>query len=284
MTELKFGWEAEFEDGAAYVAQTLFSRNEDLIAMPDLHRWHCECEDCTEWDHPFRGQTDSSCSGELISRPFETMEEARPYMKVLEQVACEVDAVPGLSSGFHVHVDMNWVTDSKLMHEALYEFFRWENVIVRIAAGRFPQIRASNSSLHRMLYTFDHNSQYVDSKSNSPSFKEEIYQMHYRNDRHSNLSLRTRHGTWEFRVWNSTRSAWRMELWAELSRAFVNEDFLRETAKVKMPGSDIMGSMEALVVCLDSAGLGDAARLLDRQHKFIETTNVTPVTHEFTVV
>src|SRR5690606_12871959 len=54
----------------------------------------------------------------------------------------------------------------------------------------------------------------------------ELYDLHLGNDCHSLLNVPTNLGTWEYRLWNSTCMAWRMDLWCRLSLLMVHRPFV----------------------------------------------------------
>lgn len=294
-----FGFEAEFDQNAAEVAAHLHRMNPTnlLIATPDLHRYHCECTACAVATdgmnriYPFRAQTDSSCSGEVISKVFETMDEARPFMEALQEAAVEVDATPGYNAGFHVHVMIPREDPEFSRAARFYEFIRREPAFVWLARGRFEMLRQMNRSVNDML-----SARYEDIAMNVPTrprltitnlrtvalnhvesvddpvykadIKQSLYRGHRNNDRHSNLSVHTRHDTWEFRLWNSTRSAWRMELFCWLSLAFENNQFIRVLAET--PVSDYHSEDPTPIrEGLRAAGMDEALDLFDRQISYL---------------
>jgi hypothetical protein len=155
---------------------------------------------------------------------------------------------------------------TQYLADAYFEFVRWEQVIATIAAGRFQYNRGNNtpteSIAHGFLINLDNDypwvhqertiydmsqDRYVDNPRWNPgrqqyntaeilrmvrehddadSLKMELLTYSMGQDRHSNLATQTRHNTWEFRVFNSTRAAWRMELWCEMARAFMDDLFV----------------------------------------------------------
>lgn len=227
-----FGFEAEFASGVSALTEKLHGAN--LCYMERPHQWHCSCEDCDFGNSAiFRVQNDSSCDGEVISKVFDSGDwgEAVEAMATLERLAIEVDAEPGLSAGCHVHVGVDHMANAD-MRQAFYEVWRWENVLVHIAAGRWPTRRASNENLQDRLPA--RNMRAIATREERP-MERVLWEFHREGDRYSNLNTRTNHGTWEFRLWNSTRAAWRMELWCRLSLLMVDLNFvtqLQETAHV----------------------------------------------------
>ena len=210
-----FGFEAEFSNNVdrltAYLADAGLSR------ARNMHAYHCDCDCCDFEDGGvFRSQRDSTCGGEVISQVFDSTPggwvEAREAMQGLENAALVADAEPGMSAGFHVHVEAPRSYDVRV--QMLWEFVRWESPLSFLGQGRWASMRRQNQSLCGL---------YGEDLAMDP---EELYDTHHLADRHSNLNLHTNHGTVEFRLWNSTRAAWRMGLFAGLSVAFTDPAFL----------------------------------------------------------
>lgn len=255
-----FGFEIEFETNAPEVVSYIYQQDPQTLPMEQMHRYHCDCSYCAFGNHfMLRAQTDSSCSGELISKPFGDMDEAMPVMRLIELAATEMDGEPGYEAGFHVHVSLDTFSwDQLTTSDAFLQFLRWENVLCDIARGRFEDHRETNrvviSDLVYVMQNFY--SRYVRITENRPmphdphvllekiipklstADKEVILIQHRDNDRHSNLNVRTRFDTWEFRLWNSTRVAWRMELWCWLSIAMLTEPVVAKLAEVAEPNED----------------------------------------------
>lgn len=311
----KFGFESEWEQGAVDLVSHLH-RTTNYIRTAEPHRYHCTCLDCIidtsqseeELDDPdnfiiadLRAQRDSTCSGEIVSRPFLTMDEARPVFQAIEQGAVEVDAVPGLNSGWHVHVDITHLTPEE-RHRAFGIYVLWEQIVIGYAAGRWSYVRDMNTSVLNMLNPFlrDWRRQFENNGtlplgSDDPailpflllraddntrtSYLRSLHETHRGNDRHSYLSNRTRFSTWEFRLWNSTRSAWRMELWCEMSRLFTNMEFVN--ALMTFPYFEANTSTgwmydrpsahAFMLQTLSSLGHDRVAELLDRQEDYLIT-------------
>jgi hypothetical protein len=258
-----FGFEAEFENNVEPVLDALHHRG--LAGDANLHGYHCRCETCdfdSSW--AFRGQSDSSCGGEIISGICDDFDEGRAWMTSLQAVAVDADAEPSLRAGFHVHVgiapmDREFGFYGRAL--ALWNYLRWENLLGDIASGRWPGVRGFNDRLTSALSPYDeglhrllddglppwqqpyhqmaggyHSSGPVDVAwleefsadvyGRDVAIKQWAYDTTFMNvDRHSWLNIRTRNErTFEFRLWNSTRSAWRMEAFVRTSLLFVNPE------------------------------------------------------------
>jgi hypothetical protein len=170
-------------------------------------------------------------------------------MATIERLAVEVDAEPGYNSGFHVHVGIGHLSPEQQAN-CFAAFVRWEHVLTSLARGRFDALRHGQNrsvyddmasySLFDWLYSewqstanmparsfdslddCDNAVTEVDNPLLTRRWRAQMLEIHRHNDRHNNLNVRTRRPTWEFRLWNSTRSAWRMELFTRLSVALVD--------------------------------------------------------------
>ena len=260
----QFGFELEFENNAQALATVLASttaiEGEDtIIGDSALHSYHCECGICET--HPFRMQRDSSCSGELISNIFTSIHDIRPYLHEIQEACFTADAEPGLTAGLHVHVDKGRGASQQSQHEHARRFWQWvrfEPAFIRIAFGRFDRLREFNQSTRSQFanfltyaYGFDEARRIVRHEHDwvaalhelLTSMDEEdrditlldLYAFSQDWDRHGNLATRTRHNTWEFRIWNSTRVAWRMELFIQLSRLWMCDDFIDRISELPTP-------------------------------------------------
>lgn len=232
--------------------------------------------------------------------------QALDAFDALQEAAIAVDAEPSYDAGFHVHVNVNGLRLDR-RSDMLWQFVRWEPTLTYIAAGRFPEQRRNNAAIRRVLASCA--ADFFSVRNACPDapwyqatgypqpaiapdlvdflaiekaltdeeldeLKRDLLDIHYDNDRHTNLNIATRHGTWEFRLWNSTRSSWRMDLFTLLSDAWVNQEFIRCLA-VELPTGDVAVDARTLQVCLDLAGELAAAALLDRQLAYLERTGGT---------
>lgn len=293
-TNYTFGFEAEFDVGAHELAEYLYEKN--LMGSPELHGYHCDCETCYVGGdgYPLHAQRDSSCNGEFISRilTHDTVgvdgRTPTDIMAELEAGTVEVDAEPGSGSGCHVHVGKSHLmevneygdlTTTDAAREAFWAFIRWENVLVRLAAGRFQSQRDGNNYPVRP-HILRHLNTYMGSASGTglgslsiyeanadrlASAKDMAYSFHYGNDRHSNLNINTRKPTWEFRLWNSTRAAWRMELWTRLSVALMDPAVHAVLNEAELVQRVTDSAFERLASYLDNCGHSRAAELVERQ-------------------
>lgn len=281
-----YGFEAEFTNNAAAVIAGLHERG--LAGDRTLHGYHCDCDYCMfNNGHAFRGQTDSSCSGEIISDIFGGGNYGDEFamMNALADTAVEVDAEPGPNSGFHVHVGVNGLTQEDLA-DALWQFVRWEPVLHRIAGGRWSERRGGMNTAVRdnLQYTLTDYGGGRMTTGGLIQFEEGLeidsldrfkQAMLYRAtdcDRHSNLNIgQHSHPTWEFRIWNSTRSAWRMGMFCGLSVALMDPavvDGLSELAPPIRMARPNTGIADIALACAN-AGHDGTAELLERQGAYL---------------
>lgn len=257
-----YGFEAEFMSGARALIATL--HREGWSSMDTLHDWHCiqrrgPCDHCG-FDGPnaqgYRGQTDSSCDGEIISPVFGRPDTDGDFFSeattALQEAAVEVDAEPGQSAGMHVHVRPD---DPDLFLPLTWEFVRWEQVLKVLAAGPFPTHRSGmNQDVGTYAQTWwemygrdstgnPHSGlskamQSMVGNPPDPRVMQRLYNHVNESDRHANLNFSETHGTAEFRIWNSSRTAWRMRLYAGVTRLFADPEFLTAIGNVELEGSE----------------------------------------------
>jgi hypothetical protein len=293
--------EAEFETGAASVIALLHERG--FAGDGELHGYHCDCPTCYDRNIPFRGQTDSTCSGEIISSVFsydgatydngyDNISARRPdgIFDALQAAAVDADAEPGMHAGVHVHVGASHM-DIEHRQDALWAFARVEPMLMHLAHGRFTSHRTMNHSVRDLLYdslrrparrrdpgvsttgsaiaALENDDGHDDEGYNLLAAKQLATMTIDAADRHANLSTRTRHRTWEFRLWNSTRSAWRYEMFARVSTALVDPDVVGRLLEVPVVHRASDGHLHKFVGVLTAAGHDRAAELVQRQREYL---------------
>jgi hypothetical protein len=299
----RFGFEAEYQFDST-----------DLIGANELHSYHCDCDFCRFTDDNgeltsevplLRAQRDSTCSGELITRPLVSFDEARTVMQAMQESAIEVDAIPGMNSGFHVHVEVDRSNRNRMNNwRNFFEFMRWEHVVSYFARGRFDSLREMNRTvksdlryhLEEMSRTdlgfnpYDYSYHAILDRiaeiprdsgpymldSQEAQIKSRLFSFHWNNDRHSTLCVKTRHNTWEYRIWNSTRSAWRMEMFCGISYWLARREYTDLLAMI--PNLHSMSVQDAaihMVRCMDACD-PNIAQLMNRQLDYINTGVTAP--------
>lgn len=304
---ITYGFEAEFMSGARQLIVALHRAG--WSSMDQLHPWHCDrpdrrCDHCSfEGNNRrgFRGQTDSSCDGEIISPVFGLVDTNNDYFTeastALQENAVEVDAEPGRSAGMHVHVKPERRQTFPIL---LWEFVRWEQVIKVLASGPFAEHRQGmNGDVGAYAQTWfemygrsdfpasarEGNNIMIamntlagtDDVSRVAQLQTTMHEWVIGQDRHSNLAFSNRHQTAEIRVWNSTRSAWRMRMFTSVSRLMANPEFLDLLARTELEGEadPLRGGFRQdteanLTRFIELAGQVDdhCAELMTRQREF----------------
>ena len=100
-----------------------------------------------------------------------------------------------------------------------------------------------------------------------------LWQAHRGNDRHTNLNVGARRAvTWEFRLWNSTRAAWRMEMYCEMSKAFMDPDFIAVLATLDPPQRfrRVSAGLNLLAEAADRSGYATLPEHILRQAYYLE--------------
>lgn len=248
---MRYGFEAEWAVGAGSLVAKLHEAG--LCGMSELHNYHCRCEQCSFTSgFAYRAQRDSSCDGEIISSPF-TYGDADDddNVKALCDFAVDVDAEPGMSAGCHVHVNTSKLNAASKRDLAFTAFVLWEPALMFLSAGRFAENRANNSMLstslalrnpygdntislntsggtRRPTWMIDDDLKRYDPVDllNDINLRPLLRHRAFNSDRHANLNMNTGHPTWEFRLWNATRAAWRIKMFAGLSCAFMTPKVL----------------------------------------------------------
>lgn len=274
-----FGCEAEYEVNASNVIARLHEMG--VAKYPTLHDYHCSCDGCefrNGW--AFRGQTDSSCSGEIITDVLGMPGSdggAYDHVEVfgaLSEAAVDVDAEPGLRSAFHVHVGLYDLSHED-RYRALWQFIRWEPVLQEIAGARWSCQRPNMNTTVRdcTRYAFENSTGQSYSTRIIRDFDPEettmsrLLDAQMESDRHSNLNVSmNRTPTWEFRLWNSTRSAWRMEMFAGLSVALIDPEMVTNLKSLS-PADGI----DSVALALSDAGHDRTAELVCRQAHYLDS-------------
>lgn len=242
-----FGFEAEVATPGAGLAAELHRRQ--LMNADCIHSYHCDCNLCMftppdergyidheecEYDwRPFRMQRDSSCGGEVISDIL-TLDDL-PILRELQDAMVDADAEPGEAAGFHVHVGLPMSLNSaEFRGRIALCFAAIEPLFLPLAQSAAPFVRGFNRSLRSDLarYFLDmvgsYNAYHYFEKVAMAECEHNPRAAYVRlldQDRHQTLSVHPEE-TVEFRIWNSTRSAWRMELAIRLSIALTMPEFI----------------------------------------------------------
>lgn len=160
------------------------------------------------------------------------------HMADLQRIAVDNDAEPGDRAGFHVHVNRSGLTHSEFLRSC-WQFTRWEHALMKLANGPLGNVRGFNSLVVAGVknYWEDYGVDDLTVILNEPLSSGNEAALDYcvrAMDRHANISVHSPHETIEYRLWNSTRSAWRMELHVRVSQAMTAPQFTAALANVEV--------------------------------------------------
>lgn len=316
-----FGFEAEF----GYGVERLAARMNTLGYCGDdhMHNYTCDCDTCAishydswsgEWDmfhpdvYPLRFKHDSSCGGEAISRVYTSPDEddVQQLFGTIERESVALDVEPSLSAGFHVHVGRDHLRRQNIGMLTL-AMCMWEPALLSISSGRWSTNRGWNATLVNLLndtlndvartygsanYCLSSIRRMLDDDAMSNTDTRDMFntlaRAHASCDRHSSVAISDRHPTVEFRLWNSTRSAWRMELWCRLSLMLAAPTFANALILGYDPDDSRASNMDAFrdIAATWASANGHASRtidLLDRQIAYLKSDKPS-ITAPFTTV
>ena len=214
-----------------------------LFGGDHIHSYHCSCDHCefTADGSVFRVQSDSSLGSdgaEVISNVFTNYTDSLRHMAELQRIAVDNDAEPGDRAGFHVHVTRSGLTHSEFVRSC-WQFTRFEHALLRLANGPLGFVRGFNTFVVTGVeaYWEDHGADDLSLILNEPLSSANEAAMDYcvrAMDRHANISVHSPYDTIEYRLWNSTRSAWRMEMYVRVSQAMTAPQFTAALANVEV--------------------------------------------------
>lgn len=223
---IRFGMELEVSSGAEDALGVL--HDEGYADDSYFHAYHCRCSSCAHDrdDYDWTGQEDCTAAGEFISRILSTHtgtadRALAALADALRAGRCEFDD----DTGLHVHVDASDIDNAALVRVwriwALYQ-----DDVARIANATFRGIRgyASGSRVSEVLGwgrgDGDRDTFYGDDIDAAYEVLRDDLKAGYRTS--CWLSGGRSQGTFEFRLWNSTRSLWRIRMAVYVSAAIVS--------------------------------------------------------------
>ena len=223
-----FGIEIEYASNAENVIAHLCDAG--WANDNNLHRYHCECEGCDAYEGGvWRGQHDSTVNGELISRIQDTylMGETLEAIRQLCDAALQVDATTSTSTGMHVHVSREGLSADETNEVALAYFLTERYFSEIVAPGASRSKREMNVTLTQAARSYVAQwrtwEQFIAGAEDVGRVRVgQILRAAIEQDRHVDLALSRRLPTWEFRVFNSTLAAWRIELAVRMATSFVD--------------------------------------------------------------
>jgi len=215
-----FGVEVEYTANADGVAHQLARLD---WGNAERHGYHCDCDSCDSTDPEWwKYQRDSTVEGEFISGVFDTNNwpTATLAFGVLSDASLRARAVAGPSAGMHIHVaEVASHTAAQFPTIAAAYLLTERYVLEIVAPGASRAKREMNCTLGEAVRSFasDWGGPLSALREHGPFGL--ITAAVYR-DKHVDLNYSGRLDTVEFRAYNSTLAAWRMELAARLSVAF----------------------------------------------------------------
>lgn len=233
-----FGYEFEVHRHGLAVLSVL----DAMRAVPDssLHAYHCGCSECSHTNYGpsgewlFSAQEDCTVSAEFPSKVLTWgTEQAERAFLTMERAAVIAGADLSQHSGMHVHVakpaegpplvDGGLDARTRATWRVLRMFIRYQDELVDIASGWREQVRAYNHPLsvnrhHDDFWTLDLDGpapEWWDSRA-----RNYYYADPERLTNNGGFLTTARHPyTWEFRLWNASKAAWRQRLCVALSVA-----------------------------------------------------------------
>lgn len=248
---LTHGFEFEVWSRAEDVRERLYEQG--LTACDELHGYHCDCDDCRvlPWTdegeyrpYDLHAQTDSSCGGEFISRVLDSFEDTARIAAALTAAVRGGRAEINSHCGLHVHVDayqrssvgQRRARSDRFVAKVPLAYLAVERYLCElIAPGSASGKREMNLTLLQRLRWWIGGDMLTmrEMCEDDDERRVELLRNSIAADRHTDLNYSSRNGTWEFRVFNSTAHAWRIELAVRLSVAMVEHaDELATTLKL----------------------------------------------------
>ena len=221
----QFGIECEVSSGAADVLTHLY--NGGHVSDDHLHAYHCDCNAC---DHhrsgpDWTGQEDCTADGEFVSRILTTGPEGDAALEAISAALIAGRASHSERVGMHVHTDAGPFRED---NDALVRMWRlwltYQDDVGILARSHFSDVRSYNGP----NVTKPHggqpnvagvlgyeNADKVDRFFEAPpdeavGMLEDWTRRGPRTGRW--LSGGVDSGTFEFRLWNGTRSLWRIRM------------------------------------------------------------------------
>lgn len=205
---ITFGFELEVSDGAHNTLSHLGEMG--LTQHESFHQYHCSCGMCEpRTTGPlFKAQQDCTADGEFISRilEFGSHDAERAIVGLSRALLLGGGDASG-TVGNHVHVDRRGM-DIPARNRLNRLFARYETELLEIASASRNSVRSYNGT--------------------RPQFNDAIWEVTdahpeqwLRSDYTEGSKLSWKDPTVEFRLWNSTRAAWRIRTHVGLSVAMV---------------------------------------------------------------
>jgi len=241
MRSITVGYEYEIADGGDTVAEILHRMG--ATGDAHLHPYHCSCSAACKHDDPrylFSPQQDPTVSAEFPSKILEWgSERCESAFETMERAVVIAGAGLGGDSGMHVHVAKPFGVRSAPRDDdgtplftrrgattwrLLRLFTRYQSELAEIAAGPEGQVRGYNEPMEVPAEASDLFWN-ADLTGRCPTYQSQWERTGRPNRDGANLVCGswltpTRHDkTYEFRLWNAGKAAWRQRLAVGLSVA-----------------------------------------------------------------
>lgn len=226
----RFGVEVEVSGGASEVLAHLYDAGH--VRDDYFHDYHCgkgysSCDACDPHrsHHDWTGQEDCTADGEFVSRILTTGQVGDDALANMADALVSARAVHSDRVGMHVHTDAGpfvddipaivrlwrlWLTyedDVATLARQSYGSVRSYNAPAGVPGVLGWQVRGREDEAAQAFFDADHDDAYA--------MLDEYVRYGDRSGRW--LSGGTGAGTWEFRIWNASRSLWRMRTAAYVS-------------------------------------------------------------------
>lgn len=210
---MNFGFELELRSNARPVVADLHSRG--VCAVERLHAYHCDCPDCDYANdrYLFTAQADCTVDGEMISKilTYGSDEHYRAVDEVTSAMVRHNAKVHG-DTGLHVHVGKDAFSTRRQRRILFRLMARYWQELSELAAGGQDAVRGYNRppSPPESALTAGSRPQF---------YAEGPFRWSSTDFPHTGSWLANKENTYEFRLWNATRAAWRVNLAIGLSVA-----------------------------------------------------------------
>ena len=231
-----FGYEFEVYRNGDRVLDTLY--NLGVVPENALHGYHCGCEECRHTNYGpndewlFSAQEDCTVSAEFPSKVLEWgSDRAESAFRAMERASVSAGAVLTGASGMHVHVAKpvqdEDVLGDKFTHQEqttwrlMRMFVRYQDELRDIAMGHRDEVRRYNQEMSvrdpATFWNLDLNGSANITRPRNAWYGNRAHPMWYADGSWLDTE---RHGpTYEFRLWNASKAAWRQRLCVGVSVA-----------------------------------------------------------------
>lgn len=209
------GHEVEYESGIEIVG-VLYDKG--LCDSNSIHSYHCSCGT----RHAIHCTEDGTAPGgeHVIGGPNGVVFGSQLYLDIItafSDIAIDVGCGVSHDVGMHTHVGISDLTHVQRCN-LLRNYLALQNDIVNLASMADAEVRNNGNTTARISER-----SYIQDRSD---WTKDIFALeHWALPSRPTLNFHTGRPTVEFRVWNSTKSAWRMYLAGGVSTALTQASF-----------------------------------------------------------